>query len=119
VYDPNAAPPVPQSPPPARYGYLVGRLRSRQITMEEATELFALQQALIAQANSMASAPAPPPPDTLDTTPPPPPAGVPSGLPTSLFSDENIALGLLAMGAGAGMLAAVMKRAQEGPKPRA
>ncbi len=33
----------------ARYAYLVGRLRTRQITMEEATELFGVQQAALSR----------------------------------------------------------------------
>ncbi len=36
----------------ARYAYLVGRLRSRQITMEEATELFNLMQATLARTDA-------------------------------------------------------------------
>jgi hypothetical protein len=115
VFEPNLNPPPPPSPP-ARYGYLVGRLRGRQITMEEATELFAVQQAMIAQANAMAAAPAiPPPPDSSSQpmiVPAPPATGA------AMFSDENVALGLLAMGVGSGLLAAVLKRAQEGPKPK-
>ncbi|HKV89927.1 MAG TPA: hypothetical protein VJQ43_01885 [Thermoplasmata archaeon] len=103
------------APATSRYAYLVSRLRSRQITMEEATELFALQQTMIAHA-SVPDRPSSPPEDS-PTEPPPPSAPGPGGMAPGAFSDENIAMGLLAMGAGAGLLAAVVKRAQEGPKP--
>jgi len=94
-----------------RYVYLLGRLRNRQITMEEATELFSLQQQLLASlAASRSSSPAPPSsPGTPSST------GTPSA-PGMTFNDDSLLLGLLAMGAGAGVLAAVMKRAQEGPR---
>ena len=82
--------------------------------MEEATELFSIQQTLISQATVMNR---PPPDDAPDTTTASPTAAssAPSP-PTAGFSDENVALGLLAMGVGSGLLAAVLKRAQEGPK---
>jgi hypothetical protein len=112
---PVAVPPAAQSP--SRYAYLVSRLRNRQITMEEATELFALQQTLIARASVMNVAPSPPPVDSQDSTVPEPPART-STAPSSLaISDETLTLTLLAMGAGAGLLAAILKRAQDGPKP--
>jgi hypothetical protein len=116
VYDPSAAPspPVAVSSPGARYAYLVARLRNRQITMEEATELFSIQQTLISRASVMNQAPPPPPEEAADEAPAPPPA--PSGN-SSPFSDENLAMTLLAMGVGAGLLAAVVKRARDGPKP--
>jgi hypothetical protein len=114
VYDPSAAPTPPSvGSPGTRYAYLVARLRSRQITMEEATELFAIQQNMISRASVM-NAPAPPPPPVDQTEPPPSPAPGPG---TSPFSDENLAMTLLAMGVGAGLLAAVVKRARDGPKP--
>ena len=49
MYDPSApsTPTFSGSASSARYAYLVGRLRGRQITMEEATELFAIQQTMI------------------------------------------------------------------------
>lgn len=118
MYDPSANPvQMAKAATPSRYAYLVTRLRSRQITMEEATELFALQQSLISQASVMSRSP-PPPPDVgpAETVTPIPTPSAASGT-TGAFSDENIALGLLAMGAGIGLLAAVLKRAQEGPKP--
>jgi hypothetical protein len=92
-----------------RYVYLIGRLRSRQITMEEATELFSLQQQILAGAMA-ARSPAAPPSGRV-----PPAPGAPAG-PAMAFDDDSLALSLLAMGAGAGILAAIMKRAQEGAR---
>jgi hypothetical protein len=114
LYDPTANPvPAQSGSGSSRFAYLVSRLRNRQITMEEATELFALQQTMISQASAMNRTPPPEPPEATESPPPPPPTEAVVGA----FSDENVALGLLAMGAGAGLLAAVLKRAQEGPKP--
>ena len=97
----------------ARYAYLLGRLRNRQITMEEATELFGLMQGMLrsseqarlaAQRAVMATAaPTVPEPGALR-----PPAPVPSQ-----SSDDLFLVGLLAMGAGAGLLAAMTKRIQD------
>ncbi|MCI4358232.1 MAG: hypothetical protein L3J95_00280 [Thermoplasmata archaeon] len=103
---------LPSSP---RYGYLVARLRNRQITMEEATELFGLMQdslATAAQAVRQATLP-PPPRGGGRTMAPPPPGGTPITIP---MRDEDVALGLLALGAGAGLLAAILKRSAEGPR---
>jgi hypothetical protein len=106
--------------PNQRYGYLSGRLRNRQITMEEATELFALMQALIARANEAARiaalrAAAP-------TGPLPPPGGAPPPMPrappVASSADDFLLVGLLAMGAGAGLLAALSKRIGD-PNPPA
>ncbi|MGI0156285.1 MAG: hypothetical protein ACREDE_09190, partial [Thermoplasmata archaeon] len=61
-----------------RYNYLVGRLRGRQITMEEATELFTVMQGMVALANELArvaayrSPAAPAPPGAGLPLPPPP-----------------------------------------------
>ncbi len=93
----------------SRYNYLVGRLRGRQITMEEATELFTLMQGMIARANDAARAAAyrpavAVPPGTAPAPPPPP------GLPATSSADDFLLVGLLAMGAGAGLLAAISKR---------
>jgi hypothetical protein len=100
-----------------RYAYLVGRLRTRQITMEEATELFGLQQAALsrseaarlaalaqASATSRASLSTPPP-----LPPPPSTPGMAAG-----GSDDFLIVALLAMGAGAGLLAAMTRKIQEG-----
>jgi hypothetical protein len=97
----------------ARYAYLVGRLRNRQITMEEATELFTLMQAslsrseaarmaALAQASAISTSSSPTPP------PPPPPSAPMSG-----SSDDVLILGLLMMGAGAGLLSAMSRKIQE------
>ncbi|MCI4332652.1 MAG: hypothetical protein L3K01_02815 [Thermoplasmata archaeon] len=113
---PVAVPAASQSS--SRYAYLVSRLRNRQLTMEEATELFALQQTMIARASvvNVAAAPPPPPPTDDSTVAAPPPRTVPSSgsLP---INDETVTLALLGMGVGAGLLAAVLKRARDGPKP--
>lgn len=106
-------PPPPISPSPsARYAYLVARLRNRQITMNEATELFELQQSTLASAlarSQMAgSLPAPP----TAARPTAPPAGGSTGIP-SLATDDAFWMGLLAVGAGAGLLAAVLKRTRD------
>jgi hypothetical protein len=127
VYSPGPSrgtPYAPPSPPPEeagtdssaspRYSYLVGRLRNRQITMEEATELFALQRqqvrALQNRVNAIVSQAAPPPP------PPgvPPAPGAASAAAPSL-SGDYLAEGLLFLGIGAGLLAALLKRMQTGP----
>lgn len=108
------SPATAPSPPVAvrsnpRYLYLSRRLRERQITMEEATELFAILEA--AMAMPAAVAPVPPPPPARR-------AGVP-GLAVSV-SDDQLALGLLALGVGAGLLAALGARARgERPESRA
>ncbi len=125
--DPPMPPPPPPSdgpgddapppPPPAarpgylaspRYAYLAGRLRDRRITMEEATELFGILQDALA---TLSAARAVPPPragtrPTRSAGPPRPYA----------ISDDDLGLGLVAFGAGAGLLAAILKRSSEGPK---
>ncbi len=95
-----------------RYAYLVGRLRNRQMTMEEATELFGLMEGMLRQAEAArsalvraAAAPAAP----MAETPRPKAAPAPSG------GDDFFLLGILAMGAGAGLLAAMSRRLAEGP----
>ncbi len=127
MYDPSMArdrAPRPSSPPvPAillptspRYPYLVGRLRNRQITMEEATELFGLmQESLVMASQAIRQAAVPPPPPGSSgpasaTTITRPGAGL-------QLRDEDVGLGLLALGAGAGLLAAILKRSGEGPRP--
>jgi hypothetical protein len=127
--DPGYAPPpmmAPPPPPPAtpryaylgspRYAYLAGRLRERQITMEEATELFGILQ------GALSAAFAPPTPARESAAvaggPPSGPAVAPprAGSPVFTLTDEDLGIGLIALGAGAGLLAAVLKRAAEGPK---
>ena len=119
------------SPPPAgpspsstrdaarnqRYTYLVGRLHARQITMEEATELFTIMQSMIqtseaARAAMVRAVPAPPVSGLATVRPPTAPAAPSSG-------DDLLLVGLLAMGAGAGLLAAMTKRIQDATPPAA
>jgi hypothetical protein len=95
-----------------RYAYLVGRLRNRQMTMEEATELFDVMQGMLRQsevARAAALRMPPPPPTGM----PPPPVPRPPAAPASGGGDDFFLLGLLAMGAGAGLLAALTKRVQD------
>ncbi len=78
--------------------------------MEEATELFALQQAMIRAAGRTAPTP----------TAGAPAAGTPISTAApgiSVVSDEGLALALLAVGTAAGVLAAVLKRGRDGPRP--
>lgn len=117
VYGDDAAMPPPPPPPPpsssARYAYLVSRLRNRQITMDEATELFDLQQSTLSalstrirpSASGSGASAAPPPTASA-------PAGPGAGTPPT---DDAFWMGLLAAGAGAGLLAAILKRNREPP----
>ncbi len=93
----------------ARYNYLVGRLRARQITMEEATELFAMMSTMlrVSEAARRVASVAPGPAAPLPHRPPT--AAAPAA------ADDLFLVGLLAMGAGAGMLAAMAKRVAAGP----
>jgi hypothetical protein len=93
-----------------RYVYLVGRLNSRQMTMEEATELFSLMQTMLRQAESARQA--------LARSIPPPPSPGAAARPALVTaptgtSDDFFLMGILAMGAGAGLLAAMAKRLQD------
>jgi hypothetical protein len=123
VYAPP--PPDPPSPPPpaaeaqrnVRYTFLLGRLRNRQITMEEATELFSIMQAMLrmseaARLSATRSATVAPIPSTAPTR-------VRSAPPSAAASasDDLFLLGLLTMGAGAGLMTAVARRLTEGPAP--
>lgn len=128
--NPPPAPAAPPAPPPpeagevpnaARYQYLVNRLRNRQITMEEATELFAIQRqqvaALIVRANALAAAAATPalrPPPLRPVARPPTPAPSPT---SPIESLDPWGDGLLFLALGAGVLAALFKRTH-GPDPR-
>jgi hypothetical protein len=120
MYDPSAgasvAPTSDSSSRGARYAYLVGRLRNRQITMEEATELFGLMQGMLqrSEAGRLAAAAA------AGTAPPPSPPGPSPAVPSAgltgapaMMSDDTILLGLLALGVGAGLVTAVTKRFHE------
>lgn len=119
--------PPPESgtpPPPApgrdatrsqRHAYLVGRLHNRQMTMEEATELFTIMQSML-QASEAARAAlmrVPPPPTPMGPMAPPPRPAAPA----SAVGDDLLLVGLLAMGATAGLLAAMSKRIQEATPP--
>ncbi len=97
-----------------RYNYLVGRLRSRQITMEEATELFAILQAML-RASETARLAAVARPSASPSAPPGPVARSPGATPAG--PDDLLLVGLLAMGAGAGLLAAMAQRLATLPAP--
>lgn len=96
-----------------RYVYLIERLRNRQITMEEATELFSVQQGMLRLAQARAASASPP---TVGAAPSG--ARTPGGgiVPVTVDS-ESVAYGLLLLGAGAGLLAAVLKRSQQAEPP--
>ncbi len=99
----------------ARYNYLVGRLRARQITMEEATELFGLMQVMLrASQQAVRVQPIPPPP--RDATAPRPAERGPAA---PAAADDLFLVGLLAMGAGAGLLAAMAQRLAAAAPPGA
>jgi hypothetical protein len=100
----------------ARYVYLVARLRNRQMTMEEATELFGLMQGMLRQSEVARAAMmrAPPPPPSEPSAKPKPPAA-----PSIPNADDFLLFGVLAMGAGAGLLAALNRKLQEVPPPGA
>ena len=97
----------------ARYAYLVARLRNRQMTMEEATELFNIMQGMLqtSEAARAALMRAPPSTPSAAAPRPPPMAGPPA--PPGGTGDDFLLLGILAMGAGAGLLAAMTKRVQD------
>lgn len=99
----------------ARYAYLVGRLRHRQITMEEATELFDLMQESMARSFNARQLPAPPAAEAAPGSEKRAPT--PGAIPLAALGDEGVGLGLLALGVGTGLLAAVLKRSAEGPRP--
>lgn len=109
----TSPPPPPPASPSTRYAYLVARLRNRQITMNEATELFEMQQTTLASALARARSAPPPPPSPAAGTAAEPAAAPPPSLGT--LPDDAFWMGLLAAGAGAGLLAAVLKRARDGP----
>jgi len=94
---------VPETSSP-RYVYLVTRLRTRKITMEEATELFGLMNALVRDAQTRR-------PPAVSSTPTP--TGSAAEAPrtgASLWTDDNLGFALLFLGAGAGLLAAGAKK---------
>jgi len=114
-------PPEAPSPPSvdaqkrARFSHLQGRLRNRQITMEEATELFNVMQEMLRASESARLAVA------AQSRPTPVPGAPAKAAPARVAapaaaSDDLFLVGLLAMGAGAGLLAAMTKRISEGPR---
>ena len=100
----------------ARHAQLVSRLQNRQITMEEATELFTIMQGMIqaSEAARLALMRAPRPPTAAGHAPPAPRA---PATPGGSSTDDLLLIGLLAMGAGAGLLAAMTKRIQDVTTP--
>ena len=101
-----------------RYTYLVARLRNRQMTMEEATELYTLMDGMLRASEAARLAvmrtPAAPMPERAAL---PIPKAAPAATAPSA-GDDFFLLGILAMGAGAGLLAAMTKRMQDlAPSP--
>jgi hypothetical protein len=117
----SAPPPSQSGSSGSRYAYLVGRLRTRQITMEEATELFGLMQGMLQRSEAARAAAAAAAGTGPARAPPPPPPPAPSGVPGTGLSDDTLMLGLLALGVGAGFVTALARRMQAGglppPKP--
>ena len=125
--NPPTAPSPPPPPPPEeaeeapatpRYPYLVSRLRNRQITMEEATELFAIQRqqvrSLVTRTNALVAA-ATSSPATVRVPRAPPRPSTPA-MPVGIENVDPWGEGLLFLALGAGILAALLKRSQ-GPTP--
>jgi len=85
--------------------------------MEEATELFNIMQGMVqaSEAARLALMRVPTPPPAALRPLPPPPERPPSAPAAS--SDDFLLVGLLAMGAGAGLLAALSKRIQDVTTP--
>jgi hypothetical protein len=118
--------PTPPATPPAapgagsnasaRYSYLTSRLRSRQITMEEATELFGIMQGMLARSElSRQALMAASRTRGLTGTAAPAAASAPTPPSVPGSGDEMLLFGLLALGAGTGLVAALAKRIQDGP----
>ncbi len=84
------------------------------MTMEEATELFALMDGMLQASEAarltLSRAPAPVPPSAPALTPPVTAAPRPA---VGGGGDDFLLMGLLAMGAGAGLLAAMGRRMQD------
>jgi hypothetical protein len=120
MYDQSSPPPPPGTAPAggaSRYPYLVGRLRSRQITMEEATELFNLMQGMLTrvEAARAALAAAATAQGASPRTTAPTSTATPTGTRVAV-SDDAVLLGLIALGAGAGLVTALAKRVQDNAK---
>ena len=119
--DPGTEPSAPtargrESNRNARHAYLVGRLHNRQLTMEEATELFSIMQGMLqtSEAARLALMRAPRAMPSAERPVAPPRAPSPPG---GSSGDDLLLVGLLAMGAGAGLLAAMTKRIQDATTP--
>jgi len=82
--------------------------------MEEATELFSLMQTMLRN-SEMARVAALRLSTNLPPAPPPASPRVPAGPVGAPASDDMLLVGLLAMGAGAGLLAAMAKRLSSPP----
>jgi len=113
----NGSPPSARAPA-SRYAYLVGRLRNRQITMEEATELFGLMDETIRMLRTASLRPAAPAPSPRASGAASPASAAPpsGGRPAALGTDDLLTAGVLMIGAGAGIAAALRRRSTEGPK---
>jgi hypothetical protein len=83
--------------------------------MEEATELFSIQQAMIRAASRASASAQAAAASSGAAGAAPASGGSMAGL--SPMSDEGLALALLAFGTGAGVLAAILKRNRDGPAP--
>ena len=112
---PTLSPPVAagsaEATSPARYAYLLARLRNRQITMEEATELFGVLQGMLRDsqvARARLERLVPSGSAATGATAPRPASPAPGARPPP--SDDWLLLGLLALGAGAGLGAAFARR---------
>ncbi|MGD0718621.1 MAG: hypothetical protein ABSA15_03465 [Thermoplasmata archaeon] len=107
----KAHPPMGGTPASGeRYAYLVGRLRNRQITMEEATELFGIMDATIRSISAAAVAASAP------RTPTAPKRTEKPAAPPLLASDDLLPFGILLVGAASGISAAVRERSRSGPR---
>lgn len=109
---PGTGTPRPEAVAAGRYAYLVARLRNRQITMEEATELFGLMDETIRMLRT-ANLRMPPPAAPAAATPPPRQAAPTPG--AGVGADDLLTAGVLMIGAGAGIAAALRRRSAEGP----
>lgn len=98
--------------PENRRVFLMQRLARRQITMEEATELFTLMNRDLEALKRSLPPPPPPPGSSAARAPPPMNASTVAGI-----STQNLEELLIFGGPLIGLLAAVLKRSMEGPAP--
>ena len=104
------APPGAPSRETVRRTYLLQRLANREITMEEATELFALMSRQVEDLQKAVLPPPPPPKPREEVVVELTPRSLSSG---TVPWDEGILFG----GAMSGILAAILKRSLEGSPP--